>query len=278
MRLTHRARRLRVGASLPAQVRLRNPAVTRSGAGAAPLIGPPPTVRADPAASRAPRWAAERAPPRTCERWRSAPCADPDHDERRCDARPRRLQQRRHRRQRERAARRDAPASEGASAGASESAAASGGTGCRPASVSGDLTLQGWSAGAVEAPILAAGPRRLPGRPTRTSRSRSSRSPATTPPPWPRSSARATCRTCSMSTPARPPRGSTTARSSRWTTTSPSGLRHQRLLPGLPRRVQGPGRQAVRPAQGRQHDRDGLQHRPVRAGRHHGPAHHAGRS
>ena len=48
-----------------------------------------------------------------------------------------------------------APASEGASAGASESAAASGGTGMvDPASVSGDLTLQGWSAGAVEAPIL----------------------------------------------------------------------------------------------------------------------------
>ena len=56
-----------------------------------------------------------------------------------------------------------APASEGASAGASESAAASGGTGMvDPASVSGDLTLQGWSAGAVEAPILRAGPRRLP--------------------------------------------------------------------------------------------------------------------
>ena len=48
-----------------------------------------------------------------------------------------------------------APASEGASAAASPSASASGGTGMvDPASVSGDLTLQGWSAGAVEAPIL----------------------------------------------------------------------------------------------------------------------------
>jgi multiple sugar transport system substrate-binding protein len=48
-----------------------------------------------------------------------------------------------------------APASAAASDAASPSASASGGTGMvDPASVSGDLTLQGWSAGAVEAPIL----------------------------------------------------------------------------------------------------------------------------
>ena len=41
-------------------------------------------------------------------------------------------------------------------------------------------------------------------------------------------------------------------------------LRHERVLPGLPRRVQGPRRQDLRPAQGRQHDRDGLQHRHAR--------------
>ena len=48
-----------------------------------------------------------------------------------------------------------APASAGESASPAESAAASGGTGVvDPATVNGDLTLQGWSAGAVEAPIL----------------------------------------------------------------------------------------------------------------------------
>jgi multiple sugar transport system substrate-binding protein len=46
-----------------------------------------------------------------------------------------------------------APASGDASPGTA-SPAASGGTGFDPQSVSGDLTLQGWSAGAVEAPIL----------------------------------------------------------------------------------------------------------------------------
>ena len=35
--------------------------------------------------------------------------------------------------------------------------------------------------------------------------------------------------------------------------------RHQRVLPGLSRRLQGRRRQDLRPAQGRQHDRDGLQ-------------------
>ena len=92
--------------------------------------------------------------------------------------------------------------------------------------------------------------------PTRTSRSTTRSSPATTRRSWPRTSRRRTFRTSSTSTPASatpwigpglPPAARRLHRE--------VGLRHEHVLPGLPRPVQGHRRQDLRPAQGRQHHR-----------------------
>ena len=69
-------------------------------------------------------------------------------------------------------------------------------------------------------------------------------------------------RTCSTSTPSTPPMDRARASSSRSTTTSPSpGFDTSTFFPGYLRHLQGHRRQDLRPAQGRQHDRHGLQHR-----------------
>ena len=152
-----------------------------------------------------------------------------------------------------------------ASGSPAESAPASSGTAFDPMSVSGDLTLQGWSAGAVEAPIL-----------DKVLEDFQAKYPNIKVKFEPIAGDYAAAMAAKFSSqdvpdvfyvdsgPARP--GSTTASSSRSTTTSPSpASTPARSSRATSTRSRAPTA-SVRPAQGRQHDRHGLQHRHLTAG------------
>ena len=157
-----------------------------------------------------------------------------------------------------------APASEGASEAPARARRPAAAPAFDPACVTGDLTLQGWSAGAVEAPILdkvlddfkAKYPNiKVEFEPI------AGDYPAAMAAKFSSGELPDLFYVDSSVAPDWIDQGVLQELDTRW---PQSRLRHEPVLPGLSRRVQGPRRQDLRLPEGRQHARDGLQHRHAR--------------